>query len=78
MLRTPYQYTEAQLAAAVDEADRLGTFVGVHAMGEPGTLLQAGVASVFPHHRRRDHAPDAREGIFAVPTFTIFEFCDTS
>ena len=31
VLHTPYQYTEAQLAAAVEEASRLGTFVGVHA-----------------------------------------------
>ncbi len=47
-LRTPYQYTEAQLAAAVEEARRLGTTIGVHAQGEPGTLYaaQAGVASI--------------------------------
>src|ERR1700730_10695316 len=31
---TPYQYTEAQLKAAVDEAARLGTNVGVHDQGE--------------------------------------------
>jgi imidazolonepropionase-like amidohydrolase len=81
VLRTPYQYTEAQLAAAVEEANRLGTFVGVHAMGEPGTLYaaQAGVASI-------DHATQLSDetmrlmrekGIFAVPTFTIFEFFAT-
>jgi imidazolonepropionase-like amidohydrolase len=54
VLHTPYQYTEAQLAAAVEEASRLGTFVGVHAMGEPGTLYaaQAGVASI-------DHATNS-------------------
>ncbi len=78
VLHTPYQYTEAQLAAAVEEAHRLGTFVGVHAMGEPGTLYaaQAGVASI-------DHATQLSDetmrlmkekGIFAVPTFTIFDF----
>jgi imidazolonepropionase-like amidohydrolase len=78
VLHTPYQYAEAQLAAAVEEANRLGTFVGVHAMGEPGTLYaaQAGVASI-------DHATQLsgetmrlmrEKGIFAVPTFTIFEF----
>ncbi|MGD0346791.1 MAG: amidohydrolase family protein [Terracidiphilus sp.] len=78
---TPYQYTEAQLAAAVEEAKRLGTFVGVHAQGEPGTLYaaQAGVASI-------DHATQLsgetmrlmrEKGIFAVPTFTIFEFFAT-
>ena len=81
VLHTPYQYTEAQLAAAVEEANRLGTFVGVHAMGEPGTLYaaQAGVASI-------DHATQLSDetvrlmrekGIFAVPTFTIFEFFAT-
>jgi len=81
VLHTPYQYTEAQLAAAVEEASRLGTFVGVHAMGEPGTLYaaQAGVASI-------DHATQLSDetmrlmkekGIFAVPTFTIFEYFAT-
>jgi imidazolonepropionase-like amidohydrolase len=78
VLRTPYQYTEAQLAAAVEEARRLGTFVAVHAMGEPGTLYaaQAGVRSI-------DHATQLSDetmrlmrekGIFAVPTFTIFDY----
>jgi imidazolonepropionase-like amidohydrolase len=78
VLHTPYQYTEAQLAAAVDEAHRLGTVVGVHAMGEPGTLYaaQAGVASI-------DHATQLSDEtmrlmkekhIPAVPTFTIFEY----
>ena len=75
---TPYQYTEAQLAAAVDEARRLGTVVAVHAMGEPGTLYaaQAGVASI-------DHATQLSDEtmrlmrmkqIPAVPTFAIFEY----
>jgi imidazolonepropionase-like amidohydrolase len=78
LLHTPYQYTEAQLAAAVEEAHRLGTGVAVHAMGEPGTLYaaQAGVASI-------DHATQLSDetmrlmkekGIFAVPTFTIFDY----
>jgi len=77
-LRTPYQYTEAQLAAAVDEARRLGTTVGVHAMGEPGTLFaaRAGVASI-------DHATQLSDEtmrlmrekqIPAVPTFAIFDY----
>ncbi|MFP5206087.1 MAG: amidohydrolase family protein [Acidobacteriota bacterium] len=77
-LRTPYQYSEAQLAAAVAEAHRLGTTVGVHAMGEPGTLYaaEAGVASI-------DHATQLSEEtmrlmkdkhIPAVPTFTIFDY----
>ena len=73
-----YQFTEPELAAAVQEAAREGTFVGVHDNGEPGTLYaaQAGVASI-------DHATQlspetmrlmVQKHIFAVPTFTIFEF----
>jgi len=75
---TPYQYTEAQLKAGVEEAARVGKKVAVHAMGEPGTLFaaQAGVASI-------DHAAQLSDetmrimrekGIPAVPTFTIFEY----
>ena len=75
---TPYQYTEAQLAAAVAEAKRLGTLVGVHAQGEPGTLYaaEAGVSTL-------DHAtqlsPETmrimkQKGIPAIPTFTIFQY----
>ena len=81
VLHTPYQYTEAQLAAAVEEAHRLGTNVGVHAMGEPGTLYaaQAGVASI--DHATQLSAETMRlmkeKGIFAVPTFTIFDYFAT-
>ncbi len=75
---TPYQYTEAELSAAVTEAARTGRRVAVHATGEPGTLYaaRAGVASI-------DHADQLSEetmrimrekGIFAVPTFTILEY----
>jgi imidazolonepropionase-like amidohydrolase len=75
---TPYQFTEAELSAAVRETARVGTRVGVHATGEPGTLYaaQAGVASI-------DHAlqlsPETmrimrEKQIPAVPTFTIFEY----
>ena len=77
-LSTPYQYTQAQLHAAVQEAARVGKKVAVHATGEPGTLYaaQAGVASI-------DHAEQLGEetmrimrekNIFAVPTFTISEY----
>jgi imidazolonepropionase-like amidohydrolase len=77
-LRTPYQYTEAQLAAAVEEARRLGITIGVHAQGEPGTLYaaQAGVASI-------DHATQLSDEtmrlmrekhIPALPTFAIFDY----
>ena len=81
VLRTPFQYTAAELRAAVDEAARWGGRVAVHAMGEPGTLYaaQAGVASI-------DHATQLSDetvrlmkakGIFAVPTFTVFEYFAT-
>jgi imidazolonepropionase-like amidohydrolase len=77
-LHTPYQYTAAQLTAAVEEARRLGGFVGVHAMGEPGTLYaaEAGVASI--DHATQLSAQTMRlmieKQIPAVPTFTIFEY----
>jgi imidazolonepropionase-like amidohydrolase len=75
---TPYQYTEAELAAAVAEANRTGSFVGVHCTGEPGALYaaEAGVASI-------DHAYDLspetmklmrEKQIYAVPTFAIVEY----
>jgi imidazolonepropionase-like amidohydrolase len=75
---TPYQYTEAELSAAVGEAARVGKRVAVHATGEPGALyaVRAGVASV-------DHAYQLSEEtmrlmhekqIPAVPTFTIAEY----
>ncbi len=75
---TPYQYTEAQLQAAVAEAARLNTNVGVHCQGEPAArfAVEAGVASI-------DHATQLSDGtmqmmkekdIPAVPTFTIFEY----
>jgi imidazolonepropionase-like amidohydrolase len=75
---TPYQYSEAELSAAVQETARVGKHVAVHATGEPGTLFaaKAGVASI-------DHADQLSEEtmrlmrerqIFAVPTFTISEY----
>jgi imidazolonepropionase-like amidohydrolase len=75
---TPYQYSEEQLAAAVAEAKRAGTFVGVHCTGEPGALYaaEAGVGTI-------DHAyqllPETMKlmrdkQIFAVPTFAISEY----
>ena len=64
-LHTPYQYTEAQLAAAVEEAHRLGTGVAVHANGRAGhALCRAGRRRLHrPRHatQRRNHAPDARK-----------------
>jgi imidazolonepropionase-like amidohydrolase len=78
ILHTPYQYTVAQLKAAIDETARFGGNVAVHATGEPGCLYaaQAGVASI-------DHATQLSDetmrimkakNIPAVPTFAIFEY----
>ena len=78
VLHTPYQYTAEQLTAAVEEAHRMGTVVGVHAMGEPGTLYaaQAGVASIEHATQLGDETIRLmrEKGIFAVPTFAIFEY----
>jgi imidazolonepropionase-like amidohydrolase len=80
VLHTPYQYTEAQLATAVEEEKRLGTGVGigVHAMGEPGTLYaaQAGVASIDHATQLSDQTIQLmiQKKIYAVPTFAIFEY----
>ena len=80
-LQTPYQYTAAQLTAAVEEAHRLGTNVGVHAMGEPGTLYaaEAGVASIdhATHLSNETMKLMIEKKIPAVPTFTIFEYFAT-
>jgi imidazolonepropionase-like amidohydrolase len=77
-LHTPYEYTEAQLAAAVEEAHRLGTGVAVHAMGEPGTLFaaQAGVASMEHATQLSDETMRLmrEKQIPAVPTFAIFGY----
>jgi imidazolonepropionase-like amidohydrolase len=75
---TPYQYTEAELAAAVQEAARVGKCVGVHATGEPGTLYaaQAGVESVDHADQLSDETMRLmrEKHIPAVPTFTISEY----
>jgi len=78
ILHSPYQYTAAQLKAAVDEAARLGGSVAVHAMGEPGTLYaaQAGVASIDHATLLSDETMRImkEKKIPAVPTFTVFEY----
>lgn len=75
---TPYQYTEAQLKAAVDEAARMDTNIGVHAQGEPGTLYaaEAGVASIDHATQLSDQTMQLmkQKHIPAVPTFVIFEY----
>jgi imidazolonepropionase-like amidohydrolase len=77
-LVTPYQYTEPQLEAAVKEAARLNRRVAVHATGEPGTLFaaEAGVASIDHADQLSDETMRLmkEKQIFAVPTFTIFEY----
>jgi imidazolonepropionase-like amidohydrolase len=76
--QTPFQYTEAQLAAAVAEAHRTGSRVGVHCTGEPGAsyAVAAGVASIDHGY---DLSPETMramrdKGIYAVPTFAISEY----
>jgi imidazolonepropionase-like amidohydrolase len=77
-LTTPYQYSDAELAAAVQEAARVGKHIAVHATGEPGTryAAQAGVVSI--DHAFQLSAETMRlmheKQIFAVPTFTITEY----
>jgi len=75
---TIYQYTEAELKAAVEEAARVGKRVAVHATGEPGTLFaaRAGVASIDHANQLGDETMRLmrEKQIFAVPTFTIFEY----
>jgi imidazolonepropionase-like amidohydrolase len=75
---TPYQYTEAELSAAVGEAARVGRRVAVHATGEPGTgyAARAGVASIDHADQLSDETMRLmrEKQIFAVPTFTIFEY----
>jgi imidazolonepropionase-like amidohydrolase len=75
---TPYQYTQAQLKTAVDEAARLGMNVGVHAEGEPGTLYaaQAGVASIDHGTQLSDETMRLmkEKHIPAVPTFAVLDY----
>ena len=75
---TIYQYTEAQLKAAVEEAARSGKRVAVHATGEPGTLFaaRAGVSSIDHANQLGDETMRLmrEKQIFAVPTFTIFDY----
>jgi len=77
-LSSPYQYTEAELTAAVHEAARVGKRVAVHATGEPGTLYaaRAGVESVDHAYQLSDETMRLmrEKRIFAVPTFTISEY----
>ncbi len=77
-LFAPYQYTEAELSAAVQEAARVRSKVAVHATGEPGTLYAARAGVVSIEHAIQLGEETMRlmheKHIYAVPTFTIFEY----
>jgi imidazolonepropionase-like amidohydrolase len=77
-LFTPYQYTEAELTAAVQEAARAGSKVAVHATSEPGALYAARAGVVSIEHANQLGEETMRlmrsKHIYAVPTFTIFEY----
>ena len=75
---SPYQFTEAELTAAVTEAARTGRKIAVHASTDPGALYaaRAGVSSI-------DHAEQLSEEtmrlmkekrIFVVPTFAVLDY----
>jgi imidazolonepropionase-like amidohydrolase len=75
---TPYQYTEAELRTAVEEAARVSKRVAVHATGEPGTLYaaRAGVVSIDHADQLSDETMRImrEKQIPAVPTFAISEY----
>ncbi len=75
---TPFQYTEAQLTAAVAEAQRTGSRVAVHCTGEPGAAyaVAAGVVSIDHGYALSPATMKAMrdKGIYAVPTFQIAEY----
>jgi imidazolonepropionase-like amidohydrolase len=75
---TPYQYSEAEMSAAIAEAARVGKHVAVHATGEPGTLYaaRAGVVSIDHGYHLSDETMRImhEKQIFVVPTFTIAEY----
>jgi imidazolonepropionase-like amidohydrolase len=77
-LTSVYQYTEAELAAAVQEAARVGKRVAVHAVGEPGAgyAARAGVVTVDHAYFLSDDTMRVMhdKNIFAVPTFAIAEY----
>jgi imidazolonepropionase-like amidohydrolase len=84
VLTTPYQYSEAELRAAVVEQARLNAGrpnamgVGVHCTGEPaaGFAVEAGVASIDHAFflSEKTMAEMKAKQIYAVPTFAIIEY----
>jgi imidazolonepropionase-like amidohydrolase len=83
-LTTPYQYTEAELRAAVAESARLSAGsksamgVAVHCTGEPAAefAVNAGVASIDHAYFLSDRTMQQMKAkqIYAVPTFAIMEY----
>ena len=77
-LFTPYQYTEDQLRAAIQETARVGKSVAVHATGEPGAsyAARAGVVSIDHANQLSDETMRlmSEKGIFTVPTLAIFDY----
>jgi imidazolonepropionase-like amidohydrolase len=83
-LTTPYQYTEAELRAAVAELARLSAGsksamgVAVHCTGEPAAefAVNAGVASIDHAYFLSDRTMQQMKAkqIYAVPTFAITEY----
>jgi imidazolonepropionase-like amidohydrolase len=75
---TSFQYTEAELSAAVGEAGRTGEKVAVHCTGEPGAsyAVDAGVVSIdHAYHLSDATMKEMREKqVYAVPTFAISEY----
>jgi imidazolonepropionase-like amidohydrolase len=73
-----YQYTEAEMTAANQEAARVGARVAVHATGEPGVgyAVKSGVASVDHAYFLSDETMRMmrEKQIYAVPTFAISEY----
>jgi imidazolonepropionase-like amidohydrolase len=78
VFKTPYQYTEEQLKAAVTEAARVGKVIGVHCTGEPGAsyAVAAGVVTIDHGYQLSDATMRAmkEKQIYAVPTFAIAEY----
>ena len=84
VLTTPYQYSEAELQAAVVEQARLtgggpgAIGLAVHCTGEPaaGYAVAAGVASIDHAFFLSDQtmAEMKAKQIYAVPTFAIVEY----
>jgi len=77
-LITPYQYNEAEMAAAVAEAARVGKHIAVHATADPGALYaaRAGVVSIDHAFQLSDETMRLMRDrqIFAVPTFTVIDY----